>query len=406
MAVGLTSLPLLHPIAGVCLGTAAAGLRKAGRCDLVVIECAPGTEAAAVFTENRFCAAPVQVARAHLAQGAPRALVINTGFANAGTGEPGIKDAETTCRELARHLGCAVHEVLPFSTGVIGERFPIDRLVAALPEAVRTLSESGWGNGARGIMTTDTVPKGASRKFALGDREISVTGIAKGAGMIQPNMATMLAFVATDAVVSRAALAACVRRAADTSFNRITVDGDTSTNDACVLLATGTAGNEKIDTSDGPAYRALCAAVADVCVELAQAIVRDGEGATKFITVEVGEGESEADCLEVAYTIANSPLVKTAFFASDPNWGRILAAVGRARVPRIDIARVAVWINDVCVVRDGCLAPDYTEAAGKAAMRPAEIHVRVALGIGRSAARVWTCDFSHDYVSINADYRS
>ncbi|HEX9812338.1 MAG TPA: bifunctional glutamate N-acetyltransferase/amino-acid acetyltransferase ArgJ [Burkholderiales bacterium] len=406
MAVGLTELPLLRPVAGIRLGTAAAGLRKPGRRDVVVIECAPGTEAAAVFTRNRFCAAPVQIARTHLSRGAPRALVINTGFANAGTGEPGIVDAQATCTALARELGCDAQQVLPFSTGVIGERIPIDRLLAALPAAVRSLSVAGWNDAAHGIMTTDTVPKGASRKVSIAGREVAVTGIAKGAGMIQPNMATMLAFVATDAAMSRGVLAACVRAAADASFNRVTVDGDTSTNDACVLLATGQAGNTMIERAEGAAYQALCVVVNDVCVELAQAIVRDGEGATKFITVEVVDGASEADCLEVAYTVANSPLVKTALFASDPNWGRVLAAVGRARIQRLEIGRVALWINDVCVVRDGSLASEYTEAAGKAAMQPSEIHLRIALGAGREHARVWTCDFSHDYVSINADYRS
>jgi glutamate N-acetyltransferase/amino-acid N-acetyltransferase len=396
----------LHTVSGIRLSAVAAGLRKPGRRDVVVIECAPGTEAAAVFTRNRFCAAPVEVARAHLSRDVPRALVINTGFANAGTGEPGVRDAQATCAALARELGCEARQVLPFSTGVIGERIPMDRLLAALPAAVRSLSDSAWSEAARGIMTTDTVPKGASRKSSIGGNEIVVTGIAKGAGMIQPNMATMLAFIATDAAVSRDALAACVRAAADASFNRVTVDGDTSTNDACVLLATARAGNPIVDKTDGAAYQALCVAVTDVCVELAQAIARDGEGATKFITVEVVDGASEADCLEVAYTVANSPLVKTAFFASDPNWGRILAAVGRARIQRLDIGRVALWINDVCVVRDGSVASDYTEAAGKTAMRPPEINVRIALGSGRERARVWTCDFSHDYVSINADYRS
>lgn len=406
MAVGFTELPLLHPVVGVRLGTAAAGLRKPGRRDVVVIECAPRTEVAAVFTRNRFCAAPVEIARAHLSLGAPRALVINTGFANAGTGEPGIRDAQATCTALARELGCDAQRVLPFSTGVIGERIPMDRLLSAVPTAVRTLSEAGWNDAAHGIMTTDTVPKGASRKASINGREITVTGIAKGAGMIQPNMATMLAFIATDAAMSRDALATCVRAAADASFNRVTVDGDTSTNDACVLLATGRAGNTIIERVEDAAYQTLCTVVNDVCIELAQAIARDGEGATKFITVEVVDGTSEADCLEVAYTVANSPLVKTALFASDPNWGRILAAVGRARIQRLDIEQVALWINDVCVVRDGSLAPEYTEAAGKGAMQPSEIHVRIALGTGREHARVWTCDFSHDYVSINADYRS
>jgi glutamate N-acetyltransferase/amino-acid N-acetyltransferase len=406
MAVGLSDLPALEPVPGIRLGTAAAGLRKPGRRDVVVIVCDAGTEAAAVFTRNRFCAAPVEIARGHLSQGAPRALVINTGFANAGTGEPGIRDAQATCAALARELSCDAQQVLPFSTGVIGERIPIDRLLAGLPAAVRNLSESGWSDAAHGIMTTDTVAKGVSRKVVIDGREITVTGIAKGAGMIQPNMATMLAFIATDAAMRRDALASCVHDAAEMSFNRVTVDGDTSTNDACVLLATGKAGNTIIEKAEGAAYQAVRAAVRDVCVELAQAIARDGEGATKFVTVEVVDGASESDCLEVAYAVANSPLVKTALFASDPNWGRILAAVGRARIQRLDIGRVALWINGVCVVRNGSIASDYTEAAGKIAMQRSEIHVRIALGAGREHAHVWTCDFSHDYVSINADYRS
>jgi glutamate N-acetyltransferase/amino-acid N-acetyltransferase len=406
MAVGLSELPSLEPVPGIRLGTAVAGLRKPGRRDVVVIVCDAGTEAAAVFTRNRFCAAPVEIARAHLSQGAPRALVINTGFANAGTGEPGIRDAQATCAALARELSCDTRQVLPFSTGVIGERIPVDRLLAGLPAAVRSLSESGWSDAAHGIMTTDTVPKGASRKIVIDGREITVTGIAKGAGMIQPNMATMLAFIATDAAMRHDALVSCVRDAAEMSFNRVTVDGDTSTNDACVLLATGKAGNTIVEKAEGAAYQVVRAAVRDVCVELAQAIVRDGEGATKFITVEVVDGASEADCLEVAYAVANSPLVKTALFASDPNWGRILAAVGRARIQQLDIGRVAMWINDVCFVRNGSIASDYTEGAGKAAMQRSEVHVRIALGAGREHAHVWTCDFSHDYVSINADYRS
>jgi glutamate N-acetyltransferase / amino-acid N-acetyltransferase len=406
MPVGLKDLPPLTAVPGIRLGTMIAGLRKPGRRDLVVIECVPGTQAAAVFTRNRFCAAPVQVAREHLGRAMPRALVINTGYANAGTGVPGMQDAQATCAALAKELGCEAAQVLPFSTGVIGERFPLDRLLAALPGAVRSLADNGWNEAAQGIITTDTVPKGATRRVSLGGRAVTVTGIAKGAGMIQPNMATMLAFVATDAAVSRAALEACVRTASEISFNRITVDGDTSTNDACVLLATARAGNPRIEQSAGELYESLHRAVAEVCTELAQAIVRDGEGATKFITIEIVEGAAQADCLEIANAIATSPLVKTAFFASDPNWGRILAAIGRARVAQLDIGRVNIWINDVQVVQGGSLAASYTEAAGKAAMRPAEIQVRVELGLGRHSATVWTCDFSHDYVSINADYRS
>ena len=406
MAVGPSDLPTLYPVSGIRLGTTAAGLRKPGRRDLVVIECAPDTDVAAVFTRNRFCAAPVEVARLHLGSGAPRALLINTGYANAGTGALGLEDCHATCHALARELGCDPERILPFSTGVIGERLPIERLLAALPDAVGDLSASNWADAANGIMTTDSAPKGSSRRVQLGKREVTVTGIAKGAGMIRPDMATMLAFVATDAAISGEALSACVIAATSRSFNRITVDGDTSTNDACVLLATGHAGNESIDKPAGPLYEALLKAVTDVCTELAHAIVRDGEGATKFITIDVAEGDSQADCLEVAYTIAHSPLVKTAFFASDPNWGRILAAVGRARVARLDVARVAIWLNDTCVVRDGALAADYTEEQGRAAMHPSEIRVRVTLGLGQHSARVWTCDFSHDYVRINADYRS
>ncbi|MBI3899190.1 MAG: bifunctional glutamate N-acetyltransferase/amino-acid acetyltransferase ArgJ [Gammaproteobacteria bacterium] len=406
MAVGLTGLPTMHPVAGVRLGTTMAGLRKANRRDLVVIECTPSTEAAATFTRNRFCAAPVHVARAHLESGAVRALVINTGFANAGTGDAGLQDANATCAALAHAISCNASQILPFSTGVIGERFPLDRLTAGLPSAVAALSESGWADAAYGIMTTDTVPKGSSRRLKLGEHEITITGITKGAGMIRPDMATMLAFIATDAAVGQAALAACISDATDASFNRITIDGDTSTNDACVLLATGRAGNDRIDQPQGALYERFRTAVREVCIELAQAIVRDGEGATKFITVEVIDGDSEADCLAVAYTIAHSPLVKTAFFASDPNWGRLLAAVGRAPIARLDVDRVAIWLNDTCVVRNGALAADYTEAKGREAMRPAEIHVRVSLGLGHHRTQVWTCDFSHDYVRINADYRS
>ncbi|MEK7816400.1 MAG: bifunctional glutamate N-acetyltransferase/amino-acid acetyltransferase ArgJ [Pseudomonadota bacterium] len=406
MPVGLSGLPFLHPVPGIRLGTAQAGIRKPDRRDLVVIECAPGTQAAAVFTQNRFCAAPVTVARAHLAQSAPRALLINTGFANAGTGAPGVADARACCSALAQQLQCAPHAILPFSTGVIGERLPVERLVAGLPSCLSNLDESGWGEAAHGIMTTDTVPKGASRRVAVGGRTVTVTGIAKGAGMIRPDMATMLAFIATDAAVAPDALQACLNAAVNRSFNRITVDGDTSTNDACLLLATGQAGNALVRDAGGDAYAALARAVAEVCTELAQAIVRDAEGATKFMTVEVSGGASESDCLAVAYTIAHSPLVKTAFFASDPNWGRILAAVGRAPIAQLDVGRVSLYLGDVCIARHGARAADYTEARGLAVMRQPEIRVRVDLGSGSSSATVWTSDLSHDYVRINAEYRS
>jgi glutamate N-acetyltransferase/amino-acid N-acetyltransferase len=405
MAVNLPPLPELHPVAGIRLGTTRAGIRKPDRRDLVVIECAPGTHAAAVFTKNRFCAAPVTVAREHLGQSAPRALVINTGFANAGTGASGLADARATCVAVAGVLGCPSQAVLPFSTGVIGERLPVERLTAGLPTAVAALSETGWSEAAHGIMTTDTLPKGASRRVLLGGKMVTVTGIAKGAGMICPNMATMLAFVATDAAIDGTPLRDCLAAAADASFNRISIDGDTSTNDACVLLATGRSG-VVIDAAHPEAHAVFSQALRDVLAELAQAIIRDGEGATKFITIDVEQGLTEADCLEVAQTIAHSPLVKTAFFASDPNWGRILAAVGRARIPHLDVGKVSIYLDGVCIVRDGGRAPDYTEAQGLAVMQQAEIRVRVLLGSGTAQARLWTCDLSHDYVRINAEYRT
>jgi glutamate N-acetyltransferase/amino-acid N-acetyltransferase len=406
MAVGLTGLPALLPVPGIRLGTTAAGIRKKGRRDLAVIECAAGTHAVATFTRNRFCAAPVTVAREHLAKIAPRALLINTGFANAGTGMPGIEDARACCDALARQLGCQADEILPFSTGVIGERFPLDRIIAGLPACLANLDENGWAEAAQSIMTTDTVPKGCSRKAGIGTHTVTVTGIAKGAGMIKPDMATMLAFVATDSAIAPAALQACISTAVARSFNRITVDGDTSTNDACVLLATGAAGNPEIERPEGEAYAELLRVVTEVFTELAQAIVRDAEGATKFITIEVRGGRSESDCREVAYTVAHSPLVKTAFFASDPNWGRILAAIGRAPIAHLDVERVSIYLDDVCVVRNGAPDAGYSEARGLAVMRLPEIRVGIELGAGSASARVWTSDLSHDYVRINAEYRS
>lgn len=403
MAVNLTRLPTLHPVPGIRLGTTAAGIRKIDRRDLVVIECTSGTKAAAVFTKNRFCAAPVIVAREHLTKHTPRALLINTGFANAGTGEPGVADARACCEALARKLGCTLEEVLPFSTGVIGERLPLERVLAGLPACVSALKENGWAEAASGIMTTDTAPKGCSRRVTIGGQTMTVTGIAKGAGMIRPDMATMLAFIATDARVASSVLQDALAAAANVSFNRITVDGDTSTNDSCVLLASGK-GTTVEPRGDGQA--AFQQALTEVCTDLAQAIVRDGEGATKFMTIEVMGGTSEADCLEIAYTIAHSPLVKTAFFASDPNWGRILAAIGRASVARLDVNTVTIHLNDVAVVQRGALAPDYTEAKGAAVMRAAEIRVRVGLGLGTAAAQIWTTDLSSEYVRINAEYRS
>ncbi len=391
-------------VAGIRLGTARAGIKYPDRRDLVVVELAAGTQAAAVFTRNAFCAAPVTVARTHLAAASPRYLVINTGNANAGTGRQGLADAEASCRSLAERTGCRSEEVLPFSTGVIGEPLPLFRLVTGLPEALATLRPDGWAEAAAGIMTTDTRPKWASRRLTLAGREVTITGIAKGAGMIRPDMATMLAFVATDAAVDPALLREILHEAVADSFNAITVDGDTSTNDACLLLATGRSG-ANVPATGGDRAR-FATAVSEVCVDLAQAIVRDGEGATKFITVRVEGGRDVAECRQVAYTIAHSPLVKTAFFASDPNWGRILAAVGRSGLDALDLERVTIHLDEVCIVRDGGRAPDYTEEQGQRVMARPEIAIRVELGRGGAAARIWTTDLSFDYVRINAEYRT
>ncbi|MFZ5491996.1 MAG: bifunctional glutamate N-acetyltransferase/amino-acid acetyltransferase ArgJ [Pseudomonadota bacterium] len=405
MAVNLGAPGALDAIAGVRLASAAAGVRKPGRDDVVLLELAPGSRAAAVFTQNAFCAAPVTLARQHLASTAPRYLLINSGNANAGTGAPGMAAAQACCAELARLTGCAAAAVLPFSTGVIGEPLPVERIAAVLPDALTSLSADGWNAAARAIMTTDTVAKGHSVTRHTPRGSLTVTGIAKGSGMIHPNMATMLAYVATDAAVSQTALQACLEHAMGGSFNRITVDGDTSTNDACVLMATGQ-GAVTVDDLGTAEGQALQAAVDEVCRTLAQAIVRDGEGATKFITITVDSGRDAAECAQVAYAIARSPLVKTAFFASDPNWGRILAAVGYAGVDALDIDRVDVHLGDVCIVRGGARAADYTEAQGQAVMTQDEITVRVALGRGTAQTTVWTCDFSYDYVRINAEYRT
>lgn len=391
-------------VAGVRLGTARAGIKYPDRRDLVVVELAAETQAAAVFTRNAFCAAPVTVARTHLAAASPRYLVINTGNANAGTGRQGLADAEASCRSLAERTGCRSEEVLPFSTGVIGEPLPLFRLVTGLPEALATLRPDGWAEAAAGIMTTDTRPKWASRRLTLAGREVTITGIAKGAGMIRPDMATMLAFVATDAAVDPALLREILHEAVADSFNAITVDGDTSTNDACLLLATGRSG-ANVPATGGDRAR-FATAVGEVCVDLAQAIVRDGEGATKFITVRVEGGRDVAECRQVAYTIAHSPLVKTAFFASDPNWGRILAAVGRSGLDTLDLERVTIHLDEVCIVRDGGRASDYTEEQGQRVMARPEIAIRVELGRGGAAARIWTTDLSFDYVRINAEYRT
>ncbi len=397
----------LHPVPGVQIGVAMAGVRKAGRTDLTVVTLDAGSAVAGVFTANRFCAAPVQVCRAHLALGAGvRALVINTGNANAGTGEDGLARARSTCAALARLLGLASEQVLPFSTGVIMETLPVERIEAALPAALADLGADRWAQAAGAIMTTDTVPKAASRRVQIGARSVTVTGIAKGAGMIRPNMATMLGFVATDAVIDPALLQALVREAADESFNRITIDGDTSTNDSFLLIATQRAGHAPIERLDSPEGAALREAVFAVSRELAQAIVRDGEGATKFITVSIDGGRTPDECRQVAYAIAHSPLVKTAFFASDPNLGRILAAVGYAGIADLDASTIDLFLDDVHVAERGGRRPDYREQDGVRVMQQAEITVRVDLHRGAACATVWTCDLSLDYVRINADYRS
>ena len=403
----------LLPVPGVRIGVAMAGVRKANRRDLVLFALDEGSVVAGVFTLNRFCAAPVQLCREHLADAADaaagagiRALLINTGNANAGTGADGLQRARRSCAALAALMGVLLRQVLPFSTGVIMETLPVERIEAGLPALLAALQPAGWGEAAAGIMTTDTLPKAASRQLQLGGRTVTVTGISKGAGMIRPNMATMLGFVATDAVISPAALQALATQAADASFNRITIDGDTSTNDSFVLVATQQAGHAPISSLTSTEGQALADAVVAVSQQLAQAIVRDGEGATKFITVQIQGGRTEAECRLAAYAIAHSPLVKTAFFASDPNLGRILAAVGYAGIDDLDQGLIELFLDDVHVVQDGGRLPSYREEDGQRVMKQAEITVRVHLHRGEAQATVWTCDLSHDYVTINADYRS
>ncbi|MCP4702922.1 MAG: bifunctional glutamate N-acetyltransferase/amino-acid acetyltransferase ArgJ [Gammaproteobacteria bacterium] len=410
----MNTIAKLLPVAGVQAGTACARIKQTEQDDLSLFSLNPGSVCAAVFTRNAFCAAPVEIAREHLSRQAPRFLLINSGNANAGTGVRGKADALAYCQTLAEAAGCATEAVLPFSTGVIGQRLPVDKIRAALPDALRALRPDGWDSAARAIMTTDTVPKGVSVTGTIQEKPFTVTGIAKGAGMIRPDMAavrqttakqaTLLAFIATDAKVSKPILQACLDSAANASFNRITVDGDTSTNDACVLIASGRTAT--IAEAHGPAFAVLQQAVTEVCTQLAQALVRDAEGASKFITIAVEEGHSEQECLQVAYTIAHSPLVKTAFFASDANWGRILAAIGRADIADLDIQPIRIYLGDVCIVRNGGCAEEYTEEQGQAVMAAQEITVRVLLGRGEHLARIWTCDLSYDYVRINAEYRT
>lgn len=394
------------PVTGIRLGTAAAGVSYPDREDLLVIELPVGATCAAVFTRNAFCAAPVLVAREHLRRDNPRYLLVNAGNANAGTGEQGIADAGACCEALARLVSCEIQQILPFSTGVIGEFLPVARLTGALPQATAELSENGWPKAARAIMTTDTRPKLESRRVSIDGEQVTVTGIAKGAGMIRPDMATLLVYVATDLALAPELLRECLIQAVEPSFNAITVDGDTSTNDACVLMASGTAALPIVSSAQSPAFSVLCDTVRQVCMDLAREVIRDGEGATKLVEVVVESAADREEARCVAYAIAHSPLVKTALFASDPNWGRILAVVGRAGVPDLDINGVEIWLDDVCIVRDGARAPDYTEAAGQAVMDRAELAITVRLGRGTADTRVLTCDLSYDYVRINAEYRT
>ena len=397
----------LLPIAGISLGIAEAGIKRPNRKDLLTIVLDENVNVAGVFTQNRFCAAPVIVAKDNLAQASSiRALVINTGNANAGTGEQGIADARATCQHLAKLLNCHVAQVLPFSTGVIMEPLPVEKIVTHLPQALADLNPDHWFKAAQAIMTTDIVPKGVSRQIEIQGKTVTITGIAKGSGMIHPNMATMLGYIGTDACVAKAILQQMVRHVADHSFNCITVDGDTSTNDALILMATGRAGHSEITQLESQDYLKLQTVITAVARELAQMIVRDGEGATKFITVCVEKGKNREECSRVAYAIAHSPLVKTAFFASDPNLGRILAAIGNSGIIDLDVDLVQLYLDDVLVAEQGGRAKSYQEEAGQRVMKQAEITVRVVLNRGTMTATVWTCDFSYDYVKINADYRS
>mgnify|MGYP003385600617 FL=1 len=407
MAVGSGELPPMFPVKGFQLATGCAGIKVAGRKDLVIMALAEGSEIAAVFTRNAFCAAPVQVAKSHLSGSAGpkgvRYLLTNTGNANAGTGEQGLNDALQSCTSLAAIAGVDATQVLPFSTGVIGESLPMEPLLAALPSTFSSLSDNSWAEAAEGILTTDTRPKGACRQIEINRETITVTGIAKGAGMIRPDMATMLAYVATDATCSSEYLQQILNDAVNKSFNRITIDGDTSTNDSLVLVATGQSG----EALNSDADKALLAeAVEQVCIELAQAIVRDGEGATKFVSVQVDGGASVDECLKVAYTVADSPLVKTALFASDPNWGRILAAIGRAGLADLDVNQIKVWLDTVLIAEQGGRAGTYTEQAGQAVMHQEELTIRIDLARGDVSETVWTTDLSYDYIRINAEYRT
>lgn len=397
----------LLPVPGVLLGTAEAGIKRSNRKDLLVIQLAENTQVAGVFTQNRFCAAPVTVARLHLADPLPiHALVVNTGNANAGTGQSGIAHAHATCTALAELIGCQPQQILPFSTGVIMEPLPVEKIIAGLPPAVANLSPDNWFAAAQAIMTTDIVPKGVSRQIQLDGVTVTITGIAKGSGMIHPNMATMLGYIATDATITQPLLNDLIRYAVNQSFNRITVDGDTSTNDALILMATNQAKHHPITTSADPGFAKLLTTITEVAMLLAQMIVRDGEGATKFITVQVENGKTEAECSQVAYAIAHSPLIKTACFASDPNLGRILAAIGYAGIADLDVNQLELYLGDILVAEHGGRATSYREEDGQRIMQAPEITIRVKLNRGKAALTIWTCDLSYDYVKINADYRS
>lgn len=396
----------LLPVKGVKLGAAEAHVRKPNRKDVLVIELAKGTKVAGVFTKNRFCAAPVTLCKEHLAKGGEiRALLVNTGNANAGTGEAGMQHAKQTCEALAALMGCAPEQILPFSTGVILEPLPVDRVVAGLPDCLQDLEENNWLRAAEAIMTTDIVAKGTSRQISIQGKTVTITGISKGSGMIHPNMATMLGYIATDAAITQSALDCIIQYAVNRSFNCITVDGDTSTNDSLVLISTGQTGQPEIHEST-PEYDLIKNAIAEVAIELAQAIVRDGEGATKFMTIQVQGGRDEAECRKVAYAIAHSPLIKTAFFASDPNLGRILAAIGYAGIDDLDVNALKLYLGDVLVAEQGGRAKSYEESQGADVMKESDITVRVDLARGSAEVTIWTCDFSYDYVKINADYRS
>lgn len=414
MAVGLEVLQNYHPVNGIRIGIAQAGIKYENRNDLVVFELAEGSRVSGVFTLNAFCAAPVQVAKKHLAEAQTRYLVINTGNANAGTGPQGLADALETCTQLAFLTEVEANQILPFSTGVIGETLPMDKLLSALPKAINAFSDNVWPTAAEGIMTTDTLPKGYSTVVNIAadsnetsaTKEIAISGISKGAGMIMPNMATMLAYLTTDAVIAQPLLDAMCKELADKSFNRVTIDGDTSTNDSCILIATAKADMTEISSQEDPRYNAMFEALLEAFMVLSHAIVRDGEGATKFVTMEVQQAASVQEALDVAYTVAHSPLVKTALFACDANWGRILAAVGRAGVKDMVLENIDIYLDDVCIVKNGGRAASYTEEAGAAIFAQPEITISIRLGRGDITERVWTTDLSHDYVSINADYRS